>query len=328
MKGHKTYNRKLDAPLESTVPTISASVPNEEHYRQPPRSRRWTFISLRMALLLIGLVSLPACTFFSGNSSVSSSGSISLVDKTVQGNRIEMDVGNGDVDVRTGSDSGIHVQAVQTGGTAGDFTVDVSQSNDVVRVTQSPKDGISSFCTDCGVNYRVTAPDGVQMVIKTSSGDINLEGTNAAVELATDSGNVTARNLAQGIKANTSSSKIELHNVGGRLEATTDSGTINIDGGHLSDAVVKTSSGTFKYTGSLAHNGTSSIETVSGDVTLWLPRDSSFHLNASSTSGNVRSDFELNDRQDNDQFLNGTAGDGSAKLKIETSSGDISVERE
>lgn len=328
MKDHKTYDRKLDAPLESTVPTISASVPNEEHYRQLARSRQWTFISLRMALLLIVLVSLPACTFFSGNSSVSSSGSISLVDKTVQGNRLEMDVDNGDVDVRTGSDSGIHVQAVQTGGTAGDFIVDVSQSNDVVRVTQSPKNRISSFCTNCSVNYRVTAPDDVQMVIKTSSGDINLEGTNTAVELATDSGNVTARNLAQGIKVNASSGKVELHNVGGRLEATTDSASINIDDGHLSDVVVKISSGTFKYTGSLAKNSASSIKTVSGNVTLRLPRDSSFQLLASSSSDDIHTDFELKDRQRNDQFLNGTVGDGSAKLTIETDSGSIRVERQ
>src|SRR5437870_7312355 len=100
MKNQETYDRTLDAAPQPATLTTPEALPNEEYYRQSPGSGRSRASSLGLALLLVGLLWL-AFALFSGSPLFSpSGGSTTLIDKTVQGNRIEMDVGSADVDVR------------------------------------------------------------------------------------------------------------------------------------------------------------------------------------------------------------------------------------
>src|SRR5438128_1820666 len=124
MTDHETYKQSHDAiPDPATIPP--SRPPDEKYYRHPvpKRSRRAT---LGAALLLVGLLWLSFELFSHGAIFGGAPGSATLIDKTLSGTRLQMDVGSADVDVQPWSGQGIRVEAIQRGGSRGDYTVDVS----------------------------------------------------------------------------------------------------------------------------------------------------------------------------------------------------------
>src|SRR4029079_8255971 len=105
--------------------------------RNAPRAR-----GLGIALVLVGLL-LLAFQLFGRGVNIGNVGSITLVDSDYQGNRIELSVAASDVEIRPGSGSSIHIEAIQRGGSAGDYQVSVEPSGGTLRVTES---GRSFFC--------------------------------------------------------------------------------------------------------------------------------------------------------------------------------------
>jgi len=63
----------------------------------------------------------------------------------------------------------------------------------------------------------------------------------------------------------------------------------------------------------------------SGDVDLQLPEDSGFRLDASTVSGDLSSDFDLQGGEQGRRALSGVAGAGDTTLKVETTSGSIHI---
>src|SRR2546426_7901430 len=61
-------------------------------------------------------------------------GNVTLVDQTLPGRRLDMHVASASVEIAPWEQSDIRVQAIQTRGSPGDFTVEVRQEGDTVRV--------------------------------------------------------------------------------------------------------------------------------------------------------------------------------------------------
>ena len=62
------------------------------------------------------------------------------------------------------------------------------------------------------------------------------------------------------------------------------------------------------------------IDTSSGDITLYLPKDSDFKIDFDTSSGDFDSEHNL--KKDGHTY---TSGSGSNKFNIDTSSGDVTV---
>jgi DUF4097 and DUF4098 domain-containing protein YvlB len=365
MSEQETYDRTLDAPppAPSAVEAPPAStLPNEDYYRQqgPRRSARGA--GLGIALVAVGLLLLAFQLF--GRGVAIGGGTTTVVDQTLPGSRIELSTTSADVEVRTWSGPGIRVEAIQRGGSPGDYQIDVSGSGDTVRVTETS----SSFfwCLFCsrGLSYRIAVPADAQASISTASGDIDIAGVAGAVSLGTVSGDVRAEDLAGGLKVETTSGEVRLNDVAGKLEVGTISGDVRLEDGQVNGASVTTTSGEIEldgvsgaidldtvsadisvseardgqltigttsgdilYDGGLAPGGSNDITAISGDVKLRLPDDSDFRLDASTISGEIDSDFELSGGETGRRSLTGTAGDGGATLNIGTTSGEITIEQ-
>jgi hypothetical protein len=110
------------------------------------------------------------------------------------------------------------------------------------------------------------------------------------------------------IDVRTSSGDVNVVGLRGALSITTRSGDVEVMDGRVV--------------------GASSMTTTSGDVTLHLPKDSGFVLNASTNSGDLTSAFGLRNEQRGPQTLSGFAGAGGAELTIMTDSGDVEIERQ
>lgn len=363
MREQQTYDRPPDAPADVQPP---ARLPDEPYYQQAPpapaapRSRR----RLGALLLLVGLLWLAA-ELAGGRSGGASA---TVLDQTFgAASRIELDAGSADVQVRTWDGEGIRVAAVQRGGNRDDYQIDVQERGDALRVTTQSSAGLGFLFFGRSLRYTVEVPQDGQVTVRTSSGDVVLEGVSGAdaghaPKLATTSGDVQVQDLHHGLTAETSSGDIQLSDVSGPLHLKSTSGDIRLRDGAADSADVETTSGeidlrgvagalslrstsgdidvrdardgmltistssaSVTYEGSLAE-GSHSVAAVSGDVTLRLPADSGFTLQASTVSGDLSLDgFERQSAQSARRELNATVGAGRARLTVETTSGDVEV---
>ncbi|MEP7042407.1 MAG: DUF4097 family beta strand repeat-containing protein [Dokdonella sp.] len=152
-----------------------------------------------------------------------------------------------------------------------------------------------------------------EVEIDSVSGNIDLSGQATRAHVETVSGNIRARGLGGQIKFETVSGDIDADNTAYReVNAGTVSGDVNLRGG-------KPESG-----------ARVEVETMSGDVHLYLPADASTRLRASSFSGTIRSDFGAVKQPEHGpgSSLEASNGDGSGQVKIETFSGDIEIRRQ
>jgi len=147
---------------------------------------------------------------------------------------------------------------------------------------------------------------GVNARLNTGSGTIHATGLKESFTVETGSGDIYAEQSGTGdVKANTGSGTIELKNISGGLRAQTGSGDIKLSGQPKSDWRVTTGS---------------------GSVELW-PDRSSFTLDASTGSGEIKTDREMlvQGSIESHHHITGKINGGGPTVRVETGSGDIRV---
>jgi DUF4097 and DUF4098 domain-containing protein YvlB len=141
---------------------------------------------------------------------------------------------------------------------------------------------------------------------KTGSGSIEANDIAGAFEADTGSGHITLQQTAPGsVRADTGSGGMELHGVHGSLQAKAGSGTIQADG---------------------SPTGAWSVHTGSGEVTLKLPSDAAFDLDAHTSSGSISVNQPLTVQGSvGRKEVRGRVGGGGVPVEVETGSGDIEI---
>ena len=147
---------------------------------------------------------------------------------------------------------------------------------------------------DVRVDYEVRLPAGVDFEGTVVSGDIDANGLRSDVSVTTVSGTISVVTT-------------------GRAWANSVSGDIEIEMGDFG-------------------GGDLDFHTVSGDITLWLPRDFQANVEFSSLSGDFDSDFDMDIQNRNERRwvgskVEGTIGGGGRDLSINTVSGDVTLKR-
>jgi len=147
--------------------------------------------------------------------------------------------------------------------------------------------------------------------LASTSGDIRVGAVGAAdFSMHTTSGNLRAASLA--------AERCELSSVSGDIEVKSLSGGVN----------AHTTSGEVALTLAEAFPR-AEVGSTSGDVTLRLPADAQFSLEARSTSGNVTCAFPITIADSRSgggrNALSGTVGGGKGSVSVRTVSGDIRV---
>lgn len=164
-----------------------------------------------------------------------------------------------------------------------------------------------------GISGKLHLDSGADEVeVDSVSGPIDLVGTATRAHLQTVSGNIRARG------------------VGGKLRFETVSGDISADNRSYRELDASTVSGSIELRGMPEPAARVSVESMSGDVRLYLPAVISASLRASSFSGSIRSDFGTVERPDHGpgSRLDATSGSGEGRVKIETFSGDVEIRRQ
>ena len=162
---------------------------------------------------------------------------------------------------------------------------------------------------DTQVNFTVRVPAGLMLRLGTVSGDLLANNLEGELDLTSVSGDVRLEGgRGQGISLETVSGDVDLLDVRAR-EVT----------GH-------TVSGRVTFRGPVLDGGSYDFSTTSGDITVGMPERPNATLSAATFSGRFSSDLGTTQQPGrNRRRHNATWGSGSARLDVETLSGDIRI---
>ena len=223
-----------------------------------------------------------------------------------------------------------------------------------IRTRYPNNDGNNRRNFSTSVDYIVSAPAGTRVSIASISGTIKVTDLKGEVSANSVSGDVRLTGAGRVSEAKSISGTVEivdaqvdgaldsssvsgdviLRRVNARqLDASSVSGNVKFDDVQCDHVSANSISGTVALVGSLARNGRYELKSFSGDVHLYLSGGTGFEIDANSSSGEVRSDFDIVTRGSNTTrrgrrtVLTGTFGDGSAVLDLTTFSGSIIISK-
>ncbi|HEX8068624.1 MAG TPA: DUF4097 family beta strand repeat-containing protein [Pyrinomonadaceae bacterium] len=170
---------------------------------------------------------------------------------------------------------------------------------------------------ECGhADLELDVPRGSTVQLKGRNGDLDVTGV-AVVRAETQSGSVDLRDIARGVEVSTANGDVSVERAAGRvrlrtisgeievqdarplepgdeLSAKTTSGDITLEEVRHARVEAQTAAGTVALTGALAAGGLYDLRTTNGDVTLTLPAESSFFVNARVFhGGDIVTDFPV-----------------------------------
>ncbi|MGQ0537664.1 MAG: DUF4097 family beta strand repeat-containing protein [Gemmatimonadaceae bacterium] len=218
------------------------------------------------------------------------------------------------------SSSRISIEAESRRGRMGETRYELSVPQGVRVILQSTSGDVSAH----NVNGPVDA--------RTTSGDIEVRGASGHVELSTTSGDIEASRLRGEVDVEAVSGEVQLDDVEGNIRFETVSSDIVLRNVRSRDAVASTVSGEILFEGIIARDGRYEFRSHSGNVTLRVPAATSARFEVETYSGELDSDFPITllpgerSRARPRRFSFSLAG-GDARVIAETFSGDIILER-
>jgi hypothetical protein len=148
------------------------------------------------------------------------------------------------------------------------------------------------------VNFDVTVPASIDLDLSASAGDISIvDGIQGVVNLQSDAGNISLSNTTL-----------------------------------IGSGSIKVSAGTITFTGSIAQGADYQFQGSAGSLDVTLPSNTNCHVDASTTTGSIQSDFPEVHIQD--IGVTGQEGQGdigssnpSATISLETSTGPVMIHK-
>jgi DUF4097 and DUF4098 domain-containing protein YvlB len=205
-----------------------------------------------------------------------------------------------------------------------------------------------------GVDYTISVPRDANVVLRSISGDIRVSSLNGELRAETTSGDLLATAVGRIRQAKSISGDVEIADSDGdEVSANTTSGSLivrgvkarNVDLQSVSGDLrltdvesermfVRSVSGNVEFGGRLSRQGRYELQSHSGDVRVSPLGSQGFSLEASTFSGDLRSDYPLTlqgNQQNARQFrrtgrgIRGSFGEGGAVLTLQSFSGNITI---
>ncbi len=164
------------------------------------------------------------------------------------------------------------------------------------------------------------------VLLKTSRSDMEIASVPGEIEIASDE--VRGSDLIGPSRVATGSKDIHLEAVSGDLQVQSTNGDVEVTTGGkpAGNLSVNTTRGDVALTfAAKALPDKASVSTQHGDVTLSLPPNGGFQINAGTREGDISSDFgaiKVN-QTSGASSANGSVGNGGSKLQVNTDTGDI-----
>jgi DUF4097 and DUF4098 domain-containing protein YvlB len=256
---------------------------------------------------------------------------------------ITADTNNGNVTVRRSGGEGA---AVDVRSRYGDITIrevtarelSLDSNNGVLELEEVTVDGDLALNTNYG-GIDVGGVRAGSLTVKSHNGTITLNDgqLDGKLDLFSNYGAVSVtRTQASEYKIETRNGDIDLSGGQGSLWLHSNYGDITVQDARDAELDLGSGNGKITFEGSLVAEADHQLESNYGSVTLRLPPDTAFFVDASTNYGRIRCEFDVlvegggedkEDRTTGDE-LRGTVNGGGGRLRIETRNGDITIEAE
>jgi DUF4097 and DUF4098 domain-containing protein YvlB len=280
---------------------------------------------------MLAILSLTGC-WVVGINTFSAEQEISETFKTKATPHIVVDTFNGAIDVTPGDKGTVEARVIKRAGGASqeeaeadleNVEVSMTQEGDTIRIVARKTD--QSMWSNRGASVDLQVPDGTVLDLGTSNGKVNVIAVAGDVTARSSNGPIQIKGSRGKLDLTTSNGAIQTEGGAGRLDLKTSNGPITIK---ATKAVVnaRTSNGAVQFAGRLP-DGEHLLQTSNGRITLALPADAEFRIDASTSNGKIKSGFDLDDKEkSNKNHLRGTVGkDPKVAIKLRTSNGSIEI---
>ena len=265
---------------------------------------------------------------------------IQQIDSTVpveRGQRLEVDLYAGDVDVKTWSKNAVRVVADPDG--RGRVEIERSATSLSVRTTgrRGPPSSTDVEITvpawmalDISGVYTDITIAGARgpIAAETVQGDVSAEGGEGLVSVKSVQGGVSVTGAKGRIEANSVNADVEVRRSAGEISTETVNGSIDLVGTDATTLTATSVNGDLNYDGPLHSGGRYALSTHNGDITVTVAEGASAAVSVSTFNGEFESDFPvtLTETRKGKRF-NFTIGSGSAQVTLESFQGTISLVR-
>ena len=265
---------------------------------------------------------------------------IQQIDSTVpveRGQRLEVDLFAGDVDVKTWSKNAVRVVADPDG--RGRVEIERTATSLSVRTTgrrgPPPTTDIAItvptwMALDISGVYTDITIAGARgpIAAETVQGDVSAEGGDGLVSVKSVQGGVSVTGAKGRIEANSVNADVEVRRSSGEISTETVNGSIDLVGTDATTLTATSVNGDLEYDGPLHSGGRYALSTHNGDITLAVAEAASAAVSVSTFNGEFESDFPvtLTETRKGKRF-NFTIGSGSAQVTLESFQGTISLVR-
>lgn len=159
-----------------------------------------------------------------------------------------------------------------------------------------------------------------------TSGDVRISQCQGALELSTSSGQMTLTDIdSTSTTIENKCGDIAITAFQGELNVRSASGDIKVDEFRGRSIALEAVSGDINLVGASPFEGNMTLRTVSGDARVHLPQGSSAKVTLSTLSGDVTSELELTEQENQHRRITGVLGSGTGAIDISAVAGDIHV---
>lgn len=253
------------------------------------------------------------------------------------GARLEVRNTGGDITVRTWTRNEVRIEAEHAQRTE----VEVESSGSVVRVRARSRFGPGNT-----VDYRITVPAAMSLDLSGMNADVDVQGARGEVSAQSVQGGITIRGGRGNVSARTVQGEVLVEGAEGQVRAASTSGEVRVVGGsgevyaesvsgdvfleRVASGRVEagTVSGDVYYDGTIQPRGRYSFVTHSGDVMASVQEGADVTVAVATMNGDLDASFATPSREDDrGRRFSFTLGSGSARLELETFSGDVLLRR-
>lgn len=217
--------------------------------------------------------------------------------------------------------------------------------NDVVALAERKNSGSGNIWTgynNLSISFTVYVPNSYSTKLSTSGGRIRVSDVSGMHDVRTSGGSLDFDNLSGEIQGRTSGGSINAAGINGVFDVATSGGSIRVD--DIEGMVtMKTSGGSIRIDNARGSfdastsggsinatfvevTGPIDLATSGGSVTVSVPRDLGFNLDA---RGNrvVADNVDFNGRTERDR-MNGRVNGGGVPIRLRTSAGTVRITTE
>jgi DUF4097 and DUF4098 domain-containing protein YvlB len=199
------------------------------------------------------------------------------------------------------------------------------------------------------MRYEVSVPRGVRIMLRTTSGDVQVRATGGEVEVNTTSGDVTledvgrvevgsvsgdvfVRGVKGSLEASTVNGSVEAADIEGDMHLGSTSGDVTVTNGRGRDVELSTTSGEVSYAGAVDPSGRYEFHSHSGTIDVAIPAATNARFSVETFSGEIDSDFPITlmpgDRATGrPRRFEFNIGSGGPRIIAESFSGNIEIRK-